>query len=119
MAYDAALAQLTINMSNDIPRNFVLGEYVKLVYDNIDFAKETTKQTHVTNGIITQKMAAQSEHSLLHCSDSTIINKSQRTVDAPFSAIEEFNLGEWKTPTFHATHEDAQSMSIALNDSAG
>ena len=57
MAYDSALAQLTINMSNVIPRNLVAEEYVNLVYDNFDFGKEIAKQTHVTNVIITQKMA--------------------------------------------------------------
>ena len=39
MAYDSALAQLTINTSNVIPRNFVAEEYVNLVYDNIDFGE--------------------------------------------------------------------------------
>ena len=119
MAYDSALAQKTINTSNEIPRNFVPEEYVNLVYDNIDFGEETVKQTHVTNGIITQKMTAQSEYSLPHSGDSIIINKSQRTVDAPFCVIAEYNLGERKTPTFHKIHEDAQSMLIALKDGAG
>jgi ABC-type microcin C transport system permease subunit YejB len=66
MAYDSALAQLTINMSNVIPRNFVAEEYVNLVYDNFDFGKEIAKQTHVTNVIITQKMAVQIENGLPH-----------------------------------------------------
>ena len=55
MAYDSALALLTINTSNVIPRNFVAEEYVTLVYDNIDFGEEIAKQTHVTNGIIIQR----------------------------------------------------------------
>jgi hypothetical protein len=56
MAYDSAIAQATINTSNIMPREFVATEYVTLVYDNIDFAEEIAKQTHVTNRIITQKV---------------------------------------------------------------
>lgn len=37
MAYDSALAHLTINISNIIPRNIVVAQYVNLVFDNIDF----------------------------------------------------------------------------------
>ena len=55
MAYDSAIAQATINTLNILPREFVATEYVNLVYDNIDFGEEIDKQTHVTNGIITQK----------------------------------------------------------------
>ena len=119
MAYDSALAQKTINTSNDIPTNFVPEEYVNLVCDNIDFGDLIVKQTHVTCGIITQKMTAQSEYSLPYFSDSIIIGKSQRTVNAPFCVIPEYNLGERETPTFHKVHEDALSMLIAVKDGAG
>ena len=61
MAFDSALAQLTINTSNIIPRNFVAEEYINLVFDNIDFGEEISKQPHVTNGIITQKITIQNE----------------------------------------------------------
>ena len=37
MAYDSALAQLTMNTSNIIPKEFVSGKHVNLVFDNIDF----------------------------------------------------------------------------------
>ena len=56
MAYDSALAQLSMNTSSYLPKDFVKNEYVNLVYDNIDFGEEIAKQTHVTNGIITQKV---------------------------------------------------------------
>ena len=84
MAYDSALAQLTINTSNVIPRNFVAEEYVNLVYDNIDFGEEIAKQTHVTNGIIIQKMTVKIDNGLPH---STVIKKLQRTVEVPNCAI--------------------------------
>ena len=116
MAYDSALAQLTINTSNVIPRNFVEEEYVNLVYDNIDFGEDIVKQTHVTNGIITQKMAVQNENGLPH---STVIKKSQRTVEVPACVIAEYSIGAKKTPTFHEIHQEAQPMSIALRDGAG
>ena len=116
MAHDSALAQLTINTSNVIPRNFVEEEYVHLVYDNIDFGEDIVKQTHVTNGIITQKMAVQNENGLPH---STVIKKSQRTVEVRACVIAEYSIGAKKTPTFHEIHQDAQPMSIALRDGAG
>ena len=56
MAYDSALAQLCMNTSSYLPKDFVKNEYVNLVYDNIDFGEEIGKQRHVTNGIITQKV---------------------------------------------------------------
>ena len=56
MAYDSALAQLRMNTSSYLSKDFVKNEYVNLVYDNIDFGEEIAKQTHVTSGIITQKV---------------------------------------------------------------
>ena len=52
----SALAQLSMNTSSYLPKDFVKSEYVNLVYDNIDFGEKIAKQTHVTNGIITQKV---------------------------------------------------------------
>ena len=57
MAYDSAIAQLVIETSEIVPREFVAGQSINLVYDNIDFGEEVKKQTHVTNGIITQKVS--------------------------------------------------------------
>ena len=51
MAYESAIAQLTINSLNTIPKDFVKGEHITLVYDNIDFQEDATKQTHVTNAM--------------------------------------------------------------------
>ena len=55
--YDSAIAQSSIDSSSIVPKGFVPKEYVNLVYDNIDFGEEITKQTHVTNGIIMQKVS--------------------------------------------------------------
>ena len=52
MAYDTAIAQVNINTSRIIPREFVQNEAVNLVFNNIDFGDEIKKQTHVTNGIL-------------------------------------------------------------------
>ena len=93
MTFDSALAQLTINTSSIIPRNFVAEEYINLVFDNIDFGEEISKQTHVTNGIITQKITIQNESELRHF---TVIKKSQRTVEVPPSVISEYHLGAKK-----------------------
>ena len=57
MAYDTALAQLTMNSSDDnTPREFIAKEAINLAYDNIDFQEDIKEKTHVTNGIITQKI---------------------------------------------------------------
>ena len=56
MAYDSALAQLTMNASNIVPKDFIPCQFVNLVYDNIDFKEDSAQQTHVTNGIIIQKV---------------------------------------------------------------
>ena len=56
MAYDSALAQLTMNASNIVPKDFIPCQFVNLVYDNIDFKEDSVQQTHVKNGIIIQKV---------------------------------------------------------------
>lgn len=116
MAYDSALAQLTINTSNIIPMEFVAEEYVNLVFDNIDFGEEISKQTHVTNGIITQKMAIRNESELPR---STVIKKSQRTVEVPSTVISEYYIGAKQTPDFHGIHHDTQLVPIELKKGAG
>ena len=60
MSYDTAIAQLVVNTSNIIPREFLANEAINLVYDNIDFGEDILLlQTHVTNGIITQKITSE------------------------------------------------------------
>ena len=116
MAFDSALAQLTINTSNIIPRNFVAEEYINLVFDNIDFGEEISKQTHVTNGNITQKITIQNECELRH---STVIKKSQRTVEVLPSVISEYHLGAKKPPAFHGIHQDTQPIPNGLKQGSG
>ena len=68
------------------------------MYDNIDFGEEVKKQTHVTNGIITQKV---SHHTQITSERETVnIRKSQRTVNVPVQDVTPFNLGSKKTPIF-------------------
>ena len=115
MAYDSALAQLSMNASNVVPRNFVAEKHVNLVYDNIDFGEEIAKQTHVTNGIITQKMVTKSDNDLPQ--SNTVIKKSQRTVDVPTGTIAHYTLGAKETPVFRNVNEFTHAvMPIALRD---
>jgi hypothetical protein len=98
-AYDTALAQLTIDTSDIIPREFVPKEPINLVYDNIDFQEEITKQTHVTNGIIIQKIVQESN---TRPQQVIKISKSQRSVNVPESENVQFSIGIKKTPNFQA-----------------
>ena len=100
MAYDTALAQVNIDTSTIIPREFVPNEAVNLVFDNIDFGEEIKKQTHVTNGIITQKATSAYEPTVRPQKGATI-KKTQRSVKAPHSIITPFSIGKKETPKFH------------------
>ena len=114
MAYDSAIAQLVIETSDIVPREFAAGQSINLVYDNIDFGEEVKKQTHVTNGIITQKVL----HSYRITSERepVSIKKSQRTVKVPEQDIIPFSLGNKKTPRFNVTVKTAASGAAQLLD---
>ena len=114
MAYDSALAQTTINTSNIIPREFVANEYVNLVYDNIHFGEEIAKQTHVTNGIITQKICVQKQIS--SSNQPILIKKTQRTIEMPTTDIVPYNIGVRKTPTFQCVEMDPECLELNLVD---
>lgn len=117
MAYDSALAQLTINTSNIVPKDFVPGEHVNLVYDNIDFKEESVKQTHVTNGIIIQKVINHDMHPVLEDPTEYIpIKKKQRTVAVPVSDITPYAVGVKKTPKFDGDALDMTSMDIQVKN---
>lgn len=103
-AYDTALEQLTINTSDIIPREFVPKESINLVYDNIDFQEEITKQTHVTNGIMIQKVLRESNGLP---EQAVKISKSQRSVKVPESDIRQFSIGVKKTPDFQVETRQA------------
>lgn len=103
MAYDTALAQLNVNPETIIPKEFIEKMFINLVFDNIDFGEEADKQTHVTNGIITQKISSESENRnevQIH------ISKTQRTIKAPESQIVPYNLGKKKTPKFQTINDE-------------
>ena len=95
MAFDTALAQLVVDTSDIIPREFPPNKPVNLVYDNIDFGEDIKKQTHVTNGIITQQV--ESENQRMDYQDKK--KKKQRTIQVPQSDIMPFSIGVRKTPT--------------------
>ena len=97
MAFDTALAQLVVDTTNIIPPEFSANETISQVFDNIDFGEDIKKQTHVTNGIITQKIKSESQRK----SGQTIaIKKKQRKVQVPQSDVLTFTIGIRKTPTF-------------------
>ena len=100
MAYDTAIAKVNIDTSTIIPREFVPNEAVNLVFDNIEFGEEIKKQTHVTNGIITQKITSADEPTVRPQTRATI-KKTQRSVKAPHSVITLFSIGKKETPQFH------------------
>ena len=115
MAYDSAIAQATIHTSNIIPREFVAKEYVNLVFDNIDFGEEISKQTHVTNGVIIQRKSVQKE--LLPAHKLPPIKKSQRTVAMPSTEIVPYSIGVRKTPEFNHIELHPESLKVNLDDS--
>ena len=98
MAYDSAIAQLVIETSDIVPREFVPGKAINLVFDNIDFGEEVKKQTHVTNGIITQKVSQ--NHQSTSERETVNIKKWQRTVQVREQDVMQFSLGTKKTPKF-------------------
>lgn len=99
MGYETAIAQLNIQTSSILPAGFVSKEPINLVYDNNDFGEEITKQTHVTNGIITHRIVSE-DHQPTPQSKHTPISKSQRSLEAPESIITPYTLGTKKTPQF-------------------
>ena len=117
MAYDSALAQLTINTSNIVPKDFIPGKHINLVYDNIDFQKESDKQTHVTNGIIIQKTVPGTPYNVECPSECTIIKKKQRSIKVPASTITPYSIGIKKTPKFDSSALDLTSMEPLIKNS--
>ena len=98
MVYDTALAQLTMNSSDDnIPREFVPKDAINLVYDNIDFQEDIKEQTHVTNGVITQKIMGKNPSASNRMEG---VKKSLRSLQVPQLDILPFTIGTRKTPHF-------------------
>lgn len=116
MSYDSALAQLAINPSNAVPRDFLPGTLVNLVFDNIDFGEEAATQTHVTNGIIIQKNVLPNHvSSLPHSEHTLVIKKKQRTVTVPDSAIVPYNIGEKKSHRFDSSAFELPAVQLVNN----
>ena len=114
MAYDSAIAQATINASNILPREFAATEYINLVYDNIDFGEEIDKQTHVTNGIITQKALVQKQ--MTSSDQPTSIKKTQHTIQMPLTDIVPYSIGVKMTPAFHSVELDPECLELLLKE---
>ena len=99
MAYDTALAQLSLNASNVILKDFIAEHHVNVVYDNIDFGEEAGKQTHVTNGIIIQEITSQNNDD--NNGETTVIKKTQRSLKVPDITLKLYSIGEKKTYVFN------------------
>ena len=97
MAYDTALAQLSLNASNVIPKGFIAEHHVNVVYDNIDFGEEAGKQTHVTNGIIIQEITSRNND---NNEETTVIKKTQRSLKVPDITLKPYSIGVKTTPVF-------------------
>lgn len=100
MAYDSGLAQLAMNKSTSVPKEFVSGKHINLVYDNIDFKEDANKQTHVTNGIIIQELVEDTTSEHEQEQSYVPIKKTQRTVVLPTSTVTSYNIGVKITPAF-------------------
>ena len=98
MAYDTALAQLSLNASNVIPKGFIAEHHVNVVYDNIDFGEEAGKQTHVTNGIIIQEITSQNNDD--NNGETTVIKKTQRSLKVPDITLKPYSIGVKRTSIF-------------------
>ena len=107
MSYDTAIVQLVIDTTDIIPREFIANEAINLVYDNIDFGEDMKKQTHVTNGIITQKIASEN-HS--REAQTSRISKSQRSLKVPQSDVVQFSTGVKKTLKFNDEGQDVVTI---------
>ena len=108
MSHDAAIAQLVIDTTDIIPREFIANEAINLVYDNIDFEEDIKKQTHVTNGIIIQKITSEN-HS--REAQTSRISKSQRSnLKVPQSDVVQFSIGVKKTPKFNDEGDDVVTI---------
>lgn len=118
MAYDSTLAQLTFNASNIVPKEFIPGKYVNLVYDNIDFKEASNQQTHVTNGIIIQKTSTDPLLINKLPTDQVPIKKKQRLVVPPDNAITPYAIGTKKTPEFDGSSLDLSTMKPTLENCA-
>ena len=77
------------------------------MYDNIDFQEEITKQTHVTNGIIIQKVLQESNS---RPEQAEKISKSQRSAKVPGSDITQFSIRIKETPNFEV--ETRQAITV-------
>lgn len=84
--------------------------FVNLVFDNIDFKEESNKQTHVTNGIIIQKVEVCAPNARVLSSQQPAISKSQRSILPPPSTIPPYFLGAKKTPTFNCNFLNTEAM---------
>ena len=95
MSYESAIAQLVINNSNVLPKEFLPGQHVNLVYDNIDFGEKSTTQKHATDEIIIQKKNETSLFSNFSTVEhSRVIKKKQRTVSVPNTTIAPYKVGD-------------------------
>ena len=121
MAYNSALAQITSNTSNIVPKEFIPGKYVNLAYDNIDFKEESsqqTQQTHVTSGIIIQKTSTDPLLINEPPTEQAPLKKKKRYVVAPGNTNTPYAICSKKTPKFDGPSLDRSTMKPTLEDSA-
>lgn len=55
MAYDSSLAQLNIETSDILPKEFVESLAINLVFDNIDFGKEVKKNRRMSQTVLLRR----------------------------------------------------------------
>ncbi|KAJ8050302.1 hypothetical protein HOLleu_03448 [Holothuria leucospilota] len=84
--HDTALAQQNLNSSDALPATIVPGEFLTLVWDNIDFGEETLTgkgTTHSTNGIAIQR----GRHDPSQRQKVPLVRRKQRSMEVPPCSI--------------------------------
>ena len=99
-----------MNASNIVLKDSILCQFVNLVYDNIDFKEDYVQQTHVTNGIIIQKVCNHDVQPVVNDrTEHEPIKKKQRIVALPFIGITPYAVGVKRTPAF-----DGDALDLTL-----
>lgn len=86
---------MTMNTSNIVPKEFIPGKHISLVYDNVDFLEESNQQTQVKKGIIIQKAVSDTPF-IANRTPKHATKKKQRSI----IAIAPYSIGIKKTPKF-------------------
>ncbi len=92
LRHDTALATLNLQSSTVVPKEILPGKNSILIWDNDDFKEEARASTHITNGIIVQKVHADDKISV-----PSIPKSRQKALPNPQDKILPFTIGKKKS----------------------